>query len=227
MNGASQDVVVLRSKYLFLFVSSDVQWYIFRPVSYQLGYYWRLNLSRLNLVPINSFKERMWSDLLLLVPAAKSLHWILRQKLQRNQALNIRQLPTRYLWKIRILQANVNYLMTYSFADILGLLAPDPRVPDIIVGDVGEQLLLVLPSEGGVTCHHLIQQHSTRPPVNTCNIIIIIINIIIITRSAERTRRHFVQSAGRPDLATCRVLYLTSWRLQYQHYLHYLLQYLH
>ena len=30
--------------------------------------------------------------------------------------------------------------------------------------------------------------------------------------SAERTRRHFVKETGRPELANCRVLYLTSWR---------------
>ena len=52
-------------------------------------------------------------------------------------------------------------------ADVLGLLADGLGVGDGVVGDGGEELLLVLPVEGRLAHQHLVEQHPVRPPGQT------------------------------------------------------------
>ena len=53
---------------------------------------------------------------------------------------------------------------THPLADVLGLLADGLGVADGVVGDGGEQLLLVLTVEGGLADQHLVQQDTIGPP---------------------------------------------------------------
>ena len=55
--------------------------------------------------------------------------------------------------------------LIYPFADVLGLLADGLGVADGVVGDGGEQLLLVLAVKRGLTHQHLVQQHAIGPPL--------------------------------------------------------------
>ena len=56
---------------------------------------------------------------------------------------------------------------THPSADVLRLLADGLGVADVVIGDGGEQLLLVLAVEGRLAHQHLVHQHAVRPPVNT------------------------------------------------------------
>jgi len=55
-------------------------------------------------------------------------------------------------------------------ADVLGLLTDGLGVADGVVGDGGEQLLLVLTVKGGLADQHLVQQDTIGPPVHACPI---------------------------------------------------------
>ena len=54
--------------------------------------------------------------------------------------------------------------VTHPFADVLGLLADGLGVADGVVGDGGEELLLVLAVKRGLAHQHLIQEHAIGPP---------------------------------------------------------------
>ena len=57
-------------------------------------------------------------------------------------------------------------ISTDPLADILGLLAPYPGIAHLTAHDCGEKLLLVLSLERRMTCHHLVQHQSKRPPID-------------------------------------------------------------
>lgn len=124
----------------------------------------RLHFPRLDFDPVDAPEERVGADVLLaLLAAAEALDRQLRQELDAESTL-----------KLADRQSSTS---TYPFANLLRLLGQRLWVGDVVVGDGGEQLLLVLAVERRLADEHFVEQHPVSPPIHALAVRLVLNNL--------------------------------------------------